>query len=113
MAEMFSLNRTIATLEMEGNKFDNDGINLIIENLAKNWSLTDLTISTHATNDQLDIMDDLLDRNFDKIYEENQLKKKNLKRKLKKIKILKRQKEFQLLSSQKRQKLSKQILEIF
>eukprot|EP01080_Neovahlkampfia_damariscottae_P010766 gene10766-3385_t len=81
MEKMFPLNTTLDTLELEGNNFTPKGIDHFCEALEKNWSLTDATISIDATDDQLDIIDDLLDRNFDKIYEEEKAKKKQNEKK--------------------------------
>jgi hypothetical protein len=49
-------NKTIEKLEMDGNNFSEEGIDNFINLLKENFSLTDVSISELAYNDQLDVI---------------------------------------------------------
>jgi hypothetical protein len=55
----------LESLELEGNLFTTKGVDQFIKGVGANKTLTDITISEDATDDQLDDLDDILDRNFD------------------------------------------------
>lgn len=65
ICETLQKNKTIESLELEGNQFTSKGIDDFLKGLSKNTSLTDVTISENATDQQLDEVDDILDRNFE------------------------------------------------
>lgn len=65
ICDSLSLNSTLDILEIDGNILTDDGITLFIKLLSKNKGLTDVLLQEDATDDQLDDMDEILDRNFE------------------------------------------------
>ena len=74
ISQMMITNNTLEVLELEGNKFTQVGIKNFIKSLEKNRSLTDVTISEDATDSQLDEIDDILDRNYEKLKNKTEIK---------------------------------------
>jgi hypothetical protein len=50
---------------LKGNFLMRTGIQKIIKALESNHSITEMTVGKNATDDDLDDIDDILDRNFD------------------------------------------------
>jgi len=101
---------------MDGNNFSEDGIDLFIGILRDNYSLTDVSISELAYNDQLDDIDDILDRNFEiKKNKKNDIKKddskKDLDTKKEEIKKEELKKEEELKKKKEEEELKKQELD--
>jgi len=63
--KMLSSNKIIETIELEGNKFKSSFVDDFISAIEKNTTLVDITVSEYASDEQLDKIDDILDRNYD------------------------------------------------
>jgi len=64
---MMGMNKTLETIELDGNKFSSNGIDKFLSALEKNYTISDLLLNEKdASDDQLDKLDDLINRNIKK-----------------------------------------------
>eukprot|EP01080_Neovahlkampfia_damariscottae_P004608 gene4608-7990_t len=66
LIDLILKNKTLDTIELEGNKFSSKRIDDVIEALESNYSIIDIGICDKISDEQVEKLDKILDRNFEK-----------------------------------------------